>query len=308
MMANRDLKKAQEWALKSGYPFENDVFSIISSIFGTSVKIERNIEFEARNEEREMSIRSVDFLCRLKKDSKNIPHPNWRRGVEECIELNLVIDAKFSIDESLLFTPTIGEKKYSFPSLIPVLTKDSFREEVKICRRDFLEFSQLDGVPIAVGGRKVKEQSRERDSVASAVLQVCQGLAYFFKSEQSQIGGVAQSDSSYKRNAHFFFPVVVTNSPLLMLRPNIDVAKVDAAKSEDEIFEKLEMVALEMPQIPDLRIQWEELKNGLGRTANNLAWHNSGVGEGIVLFMTPQGLQQFLKNIGDKFSNLKVEP
>lgn len=303
-----DIKKAQEWALKSGYPFENDVNAILSSVFGDLLKIERNIEFEAKNEDGEMTIRSVDFLCRLRKESKNIPHPSWRRGTEECIEFNLVIDAKYTTDESFLFIPTLDKKKYSMPSLIPVLTKDSFRDDVMIFRQDLLTFAKIEGIPTAGGGRKVKEQSKERDSVASAVLQVCQGLGYFFEQEQRHLGGVSKADSSYTRNAHFFLPIVVTNCPLLMLRSDIDLSKVEASKSEYEIFDRFEAVALELPQIYDLRKQWEKLKRGLGRTSNNLAWHDSGVGNGMVLFLTPEGLRTFLNELSDKFANLKAEP
>jgi hypothetical protein len=86
--------KFKEWALVSGYPIENDVLEILENT-KDKIQITRNIEFEAKNEDEELTTRSLDFHVTIQKDSRNIPNQLWKRGPHKKIELKIFIGAKY---------------------------------------------------------------------------------------------------------------------------------------------------------------------------------------------------------------------
>lgn len=304
------LDKAKDWAKRSGYPFENEVYSSIKNSFGEDADIIREIEFHTINEAGDPCIRSLDFACKLTKHSQNIPDVSWPRGDAERIEVNFLIDAKYMTDDHYLFMPSFSSRKHFWPYLIPTVTElGRTLIERPIYRRDLVEFSQVGFIPVASNGRRISEQTRERDSVSSATLQVVQGLINFFQIQAEQLGKTNEQDPHYTRNVHYFIPIVVTNNPLYLLRKDIDLATLSRAQDESEFFQIHELICLEIPKIYDLKIAWENARLILNKSKKlNLSWVGSGLGDGLILFATLKGLQSFLSDMKCRFEQLKPNP
>jgi hypothetical protein len=286
------------------------VNAVIQKNLGEHVQLSRGIEFRAINENGDPCIRSIDFEAKIQKATRNIPHNDWRRGATECAEITLVVDSKFSTDEHYLFEPSNRPKNHSWPYLIPALTDDGWgRNDLKIHRKDLVSFGGISDIPLASSGKRVKEQSRERDSVASATLQVVQGLTHFFGDRALSLGDPTGPDSSYLRNAYYFIPIVVTNSPLLMLKKDVTVGAVDSSKDEREIIDELDLVCLELPNLFDLKESWNRARKALGQTQHKkLVWLDSGIEDGVILFATVDGLERYLGELRKKFDAISAEP
>ena len=296
--------------MKSGYPFENEVLQALKGVLPGDVKITRNFEFQCRNQDGSPTIRSVDFLCAISKPTQNIPHRSWTRGREETVEFLFLVDAKYSMDETFLFTPSgAAPGSFSFPFLIPVLLKAEIGDHVIIHRRDLVDLATVADAKLALGGRKVKEQSKERDSVASAALQIALGMTNVLTDLGAKLGSVSKTDSSYYRSAHVFVPIVVTNAPLLCMKAGVSRAEVEAATDDGAFFEEVDQVALEMPLIHDLVETWNSTKKLLGRSHNEtLGWHKQGIEEGRILFCTLEGMKKAVAAMLAKLDALPTEP
>lgn len=305
------IQKFQDWALKSGFPFENTILISINKIMPDS-KIARNMEFPTVNEEGNPTIRSIDFSVIISKEIKNIPHRDWSRGREEIAQVQFIIDCKYTTEESFLFTPStkpVLRSERSWPHLVPTLIKDSFGMECALNRKDLIALAKVsEAYNFAGSGRKVKEQTKERDSVTSALLQVLQGSQHLIKTSSLTLGAVAKSDSAYSRNSYFFIPIIVTNAPLLLLRESVTVDAVIGSKEKNEVFLEVDSILVEMPDIYDLKNSWTQLKNVLGKSRHDsLEWHEKGLTDGAVLFCNQAGLERFLNEFHASFKNLPIE-
>lgn len=309
MKPNSDHKN---WALMTGFPFENDVEAILQNLVVPELKftLGRNREFDAVNEENEAVIRSIDFEFSFRKPSKNIPLRDWNRSVDESIEFNILIDAKFSSDEKYLFLPTLSDKHLKWPYLVPCVEGDDhFDRKVRFFRKDLADFAALEGIPISSNGRKVKEIGKERDSVTSAVLQVVQGLSYVLEVRARALGETSKQDYSYTRSAHYFLPIVVTNSPLYLLKKGVGVELVENAKSEDVFFESFDLIGLEIPKAPNLIKAWEKAKQALVSSGRkSLVWEDSGVENLQIVFCTTKGLKKILNQLIVRFQAIRDIP
>tara|TARA_R110002072_G_scaffold534_6_gene3959 strand:- start:138230 stop:139165 length:936 start_codon:yes stop_codon:yes gene_type:complete len=299
----------KEWILKSGFPLENEVLRKINQFFPTS-KIDREFEFQSISEDGSPNIRSLDFVVTLEKDTKNIPHRNWRRARDEKTTITLLIDAKYSQDEHLLFTPSYKKiTERCWPSLIPMLCKDEFNDDVTIYRDDFKDLSKiLTNIASAGAGRKVKEQSRERNSIASMALQSFQGLSNFLKVKTAEIGKTSDISSHYNRNAHFFFPIIVTNAPLLLIHDQITIKSIEDSNDISEVCSEKNHLILDMPNIYDLKEDWNQLKNAyVYSDQNKLKWLENTIIEGSVLVSSLSGLDYLLKEVKKAYDSISVE-
>lgn len=309
-MGNNDSK---QWALKTGFPFENEIELLLKKLLPDSCNVTRNHEFETLNEEDETVIRSIDFLCTFKKGSKNIPLSDWNRSPSECVEINILLDAKFSMDEKYLFLPTSQSIKSKWPYLVPCIEEieeeDDYREGVQYYRKDLVDFAKLPALPIASTGCKVKEINKERDSVTSAALQVVQGLTHLFEAKSSTLGKINGVHRYYLRNAHYFLPVVVTNSPLFLLKDNVTVHCVEKAENDDEFFKSCELIALQIPKTQQLIKSWDKAKKALSDNGQNgLVWQDGGLEYIPILFCTTKGLESFITNLVKQLDKLPEEP
>jgi len=310
MAGQPKVEKYREWALKSGFPFENETLQIINKCVPTSSVI-RNVEFETLNEERRPTIRSIDFAVSVSKDLRNIPASGWGRGQKEIAEVNFIVDCKYSSDESFLFTPStrpILRSERSWPHLVPMLIKNNFGDDVKLHRKDLVNLAKIaEHIPIGGMGRKVKEQSRERDSVASAMIQVFQGLHEFIETKARTLGSTTTTDSNYGRNAYFFVPMIVTNAPLLLLKDQITPSDVEKAAKKDEFLSAVDAILVEMPDVFDVKEAWSRLKGVLSSSRKNLGWNEQGITDGTILFCNPIGLESFVKSFISEFDKLPTE-
>lgn len=296
--------KFKDWAYLSGYPLENEVEQILKRVCGQAA-IKRNIEFDVNYPDGKI-IRSIDFLVEIQKDSRNIPNYTWTRGRAEKIQLSILLDAKYSQDdERYMFIPS-ENTDVSCPFLIPKLIKDSFSMEVNHHRIDLIEFSKLEINKVASSGRKVKELTRERDSVTGTVTQMVQGLCYYLDKMSSTLGSTSHVDSNYGRDVFIFLPIIVVNAPLLVMEKGTLLNDIYKAQNESEIFDSEEIVALEMPKSQEIYLSWEQAKKSLNRSQNPiLKWHEKGLGEGFILFANISGLEKLLTQTLEKFAAIK---
>lgn len=306
-----DVKKIQEWALKSGFPFENDTLVLLNRHLPLSTVV-RNTEFIAFNEDQKPAIRSVDFAVSQVKDIKNIPSSDWKRSSDEIVEIQLIIDCKYSKNDSYLFTPStrpISISERSWPFLIPKLKKDRLGEHCNVYRNDLVTFAKVDTtLKVASSGRRVNEQTRERDSVASNLIQILQGAYHFIEKKAQTLGAVPESKTAYSRNSFFFVPIVVTNGPLLLLKDQLLVDQVEKSHTKDALVSDLDSVLVEMPDIYDLKESWEQLKNVLCHSKNHqLGWLENGLTSGQVLFCNLNGLDAFLTDLVGRFQKIPTE-
>jgi hypothetical protein len=303
----------KQWALMTGFPLENDIESLLNeALSDLNLTMERNYEFETADESGESVIRSIDFLCSFKKKTWNIPLNNWRPSVDDGLEVNLLIDAKYSPDEKYLFLPVLQNRDAKWPYLVPCVVEndddESFGREI-FFREDLVAFAALPNVRVASHGRKVKEISKERDSVTSAVLQVVQGLTHLFENRANALGEPSKRDYFRSKNAHYFLPIVVTNSPLYLLKKCVGIEAIGKAKNDAEYLETQEAVALQIPKTQQLLKSWNKAKQALsGGSGSALAWQEGGIEHPHILFCTPSGLKNFVRDLRKKFSNIPENP
>src|SRR5260221_7976701 len=98
---SESLKKEQQWAFKSGYPFEKDVFEVIKKIGGAT--IDREWQFPAKDEEGNPTHRSLDFRVTYSWNTCNIKQLDWPRGAYEKTHLQFLVEAKSTESERFLF-------------------------------------------------------------------------------------------------------------------------------------------------------------------------------------------------------------
>lgn len=307
----KKLEKYKEWSLKSGFPLENDTLISINEVLPTS-KIQRNLEFTTINENQRPCIRSVDFLVTVSKNARNIPHTSWTRSKNETVEINFIIDCKYTSDESFLFIPSTlrgTNLERWWPCLIPSLRKNSYGDAINLHRSDLLSLAIHNSVLKVAGvGRKVKEQTKERDTLSDSIVQIVEGLTHVFQTKANSLGSISTEDSSYARNAYYFIPIIVTNAPLLLLHEQINESQVNNAARKEDLFQSLDSILVDLPNIYDLKNSWSSLEESLRSLNNNLSWYKDGVGAGHALFCNLEGLNHFLRDINKKFENLSMEP
>lgn len=305
------IEDTKQWALATGFPFENDIECLLTeALAGLDYKLKRNYEFETINETGESVVRSIDFLCSYRKKSRNIPATNWNPSIDEGLEINVILDAKFSMNENYLFVPTLEDLSPKWPYLVPCAEeKNYFDEKIQCFRKDLVNFASLPAVPIASQGRKVKELNKERDSVSSAVLQVVQGLMHLFENRAEKLGEASRRDYYRIKNAHYFVPLVVTNSPLYLLKKRAGVETVQKAKVDSEFLESSEAIALQIPKTQQLLKSWESAKIALGNSGgNSLLWQEGGIEHPHILFCTPNGLKSFVRDLQERLNNIPENP
>ena len=302
------LVKFKEWALKSGYPFENNVAEIIFSIKSDPPSITRPITFYATTENGDTAIRSVDFMCTFGLDVKSIP--SWGRGREEKVYLKFLIEAKYSEDK-FWFIPEVKTSEQSvvhFPHLIPRLTKDDFGDDVNIYRA---EFESVSSCPKkwewASSGRKVKEQSRERDSLADYQVQVTTAVHDILNKDLNKLGLRTPTNTYYSKDITIYIPIIVTNAPLYLLNEGVTVDKVNLSKIESDLCKIMDVLLVTQPHLFHIKNILRELSKNVSSVGrNSLRWVSCDMTLFPIIFTNPHKLKEIMEIFVKRVKSIKL--
>ena len=296
----RSIDLMKSWALKSGYPLENDVEAVLKGLVGEP-GIERDFEFSAKNEEGESAIRSVDFRCTFTFSGKTLPG-KWSPGAAASIVF--LIDAKYSEDETLWFVPSSAKRPQRFPHLVPVATVKDYGMDVRVFSDSL---TKAGDVPqewaFSSGGRKVKEQSRERNSLADCQIQMVGAVHASIEADARLLGIPDARTSAYSHNASVYVPIVVTNAPMYLLNEGISSANVDSASTETEIAQKTDVVLVSQPNIFHVKEALGRLSQTINNLSNrNLTWVNQDLTAFPVIFSHVGSLKAVVEFLVGQFS------
>lgn len=289
--------------MKSGYPLENDVARILSDL--QFPDITRNVVYASKSEDGEPAIRSVDFRCSEALPTQTIPHPDWPRRNSEVASFTFIVDAKFSEDETFWFIPAEKRVPMEFPYLIPMLLSNDYGRTIKLYRKEFVKAAQAPSKwLIASSGKKVKEQSKERNSLADYQVQMIGALQSIIEEESQALGQVNMSDSSYIRDVRIYIPIIVTNAPLYILNPVIGTDDVRKAKSSRDICTPIDRVVVAQPHFFHVKEALKALSETIAGTRSHpkLSWLPQDLTVFPVLFVNVKSLADVIQSFRDQFA------
>lgn len=310
MSHKKDEGRFKEWALNSGFPFENDVYNLILKKFPEASCLREVSFLTSRNEEN--LIRSVDFLITLLKNTRNFG-VNYHRGISEKTQVKIVIDAKFTKDEYFIFMPSKrNDLSKGWPSLIPIRREYNYLDNgktSKIVREPkLLELASIPkNIQIANGGKKVKEINNEKDraSVQEAQIQVLQAVEAIIQMAWLSLPGSPQE--ILERNAMIHIPVIVTNAPLLVLKDHVTTELVKGSQSKEEIFSSVDQVVVEFPNNYEYTNSWNKLKSNFVGEERVIFWDIDRMECPYVYFCNLSGLESLFQHILDLVDKLPNE-
>lgn len=315
-MTTKAAKDFKDWALKSGFPFENTVQQVIQKVLGSESFLARNCNFVIKNHEDKDAIRSLDFVCKIKKQSQNFP--NIR--TQSSTEVSFLVECKYTSEEYFMFLPStrVLDENVFWPSLIPGHRPDALEdEEAYIFEQPSIKnlAKPSNDTKIAFNGRKVAELSGDRNSVTPMLLQVLQCTLDTIDNRLQELSYTTSMEK--KREAQIYIPIVVTSAPLLVLKPDVDVEKVSSSSQKDEIFTQEDSVYVEMPDLWDLQMDWIKIQskiydyNTYGKyTGGNIKAPikfpiiRGTLHRNYVLFCNLKGLEKHLLFIKDNFEKV----
>jgi len=301
------LARMKSWALKSGYPLENDVAKILSG-FKRDRFINRNVTFHAQNEDGEEAIRSIDFKFSFVRGTQTIPDAGWPQGRNEAALLTFLIDAKYSEDETYWFTPIdkgVNVSAISFPHLIPMFVGDDYGREVKLYRSEFeIAAKVIPGWSMAGSGKKVKEQSKERNSLEDSQIQMMGALQAIVEEESHELGQPDKVDSSYSRKIHIYVPLIVTNAPLYILKQDLGSDEVDAASKTEQICSRVDRILVAPPHFFHVKEALRDLSAAIAThrgLSTKLAWLPQDLTAFPILFANTNSLASVMNELLTEF-------
>lgn len=308
-----ELVRFREWALKSGYPFENDVEEVIISVDGDNRSFIRPVTFKTTNEDGDIVIRSIDFMCTFGFDTKSIPSPDYGRGREERAYIKFLIDAKYAYAEIFWFVPapkSDNNAKSHFPYLIPKLTEDRWRDNLNIYRGEFVEVSSFPkDWAWALGGRKVKEQTKERDSLSDYQGQMTAALYDVVDKDSKRLGSTTVTNHHYSRDISIYIPIIVTNAPLYLLNEGVTVGKVNSSQSYTELCRIVDVLFVMQPDLFHVRNSFETLSQNISSIAtNSLEWVPWDVTAFPIIFTNPKQLKVIMEFFVKKIKSIEPTP
>jgi hypothetical protein len=299
MRKSNGLDKQREWALKSGYPFENDVFELINRVGGATT--DREWQFLAKDEEGNRVHRSLDFRVTYSWNTCNIWHFSWPRGEYEKMRLQFLIEAKSTDSERFLFVPAepndVAFNGVGFPALVPGWLQGS-QSLIRGHEELLNELRDLGSWPKALAGRKVDDQKKERDSVSPALIQLVQGTLATIEMKEKKLGTVLDAVSpSPSRDISVFVPIVVTNAPLLVLKQGLSTKAIGAARDEKDIFTKVDKLLVAQPNILGIKHEVQLILNKIRvpRTDKGLGWYEPNLTRFPLVFCTLEGLEDVIR-------------
>lgn len=304
MNRRSDLEDLKKWALQSGFPLENDVHAILQLVVAPEGAVEKDIPFESTDGEERSQLRSIDFKATISRPMEIFPSP---RGAIQPADLNFIVDAKFTLDEDknrFWFIPSAkNPQDFSFPFLTPQArvidgsneARQSFRRELvqlAICPTEYR---------LASLGRKVSEIKDGRESLAAYQVQVLEAVAHFVRKHYLSLGKT-DSTNEHRGSPQVYIPIVVTNSPLFMLKDSITISQVLAATSETAICDSIDFVAVEAPNIHYVKEALRKLCSNVRDHGNhNLRWKYSELKIAPVIFCNLASLKALLESFVTRF-------
>lgn len=254
-LEEKKLEDLKKWAVKSGYPLENQIEKFLKDVsWDGERKILRNYSFEAEDEQNNWKIRSIDFVASFSIKTSTIRVPGWQTDPEEGLEVHVIVDSKSSTEGAFWFTPDSSNTKVALASLVPVLLEDPFFKcPAKIHRKEFLEASEgIRAWKVAVSGKKVGENDG-RDLVYNSAIQVTQGFMSILEPTMQLIGQPHGKGGHYYRKGHIYLILVVTDAELLMMKEGVTPEIVAQASSVEEFCEPVSKVLVQQPNLFHLR-------------------------------------------------------
>lgn len=309
------LKNIKSYALNSGFPFENDVHSIIRDLTHSGQReVVRPESFEATNEEGKTVIRSVDYRVTIKTKMRTIPHRNLPAGPNEGTLITFLIDAKYTTSDAWWFIPEVprppGFQALRFPHLLPIYHEDS-RFTASWASKILPAFEISADWPRTISGKKValtkknNEQQNDRDSITSYQIQMNQAVLHRLKGQNKKLGKqYSETDSTYFHDIELVIPIIVTNAPLFLMNPDINTSIVNQAKEPAQLAKQTDVILINQPPIAYIQQELLETENHIKNfKVGQFSWKECPLVDSPTFMVNIGSLRSLMLRLIERFEN-----